>query len=124
MLDWTSPASAMARWCWGSTNHNAQVQARRSSWSVPVGPQGVLWENGSIPASVLVAGSSVAVGATIGFLFGFPKSARTGEDMVRPSTNLEEISDWLTKVIVGATLTQCGFRKLCPVGFRKFCPGR
>lgn len=56
-------------------------------------------------------------GAVIGFLFGVPK---TGADKApadkpatgqarggyRPNTNIEELSDWLTKMIVGVGLVQ------------------
>jgi len=58
----------------------------------------------------------------VGFVFGIPKSlqqketpakddARSGESLMersayRGNTNLEEISDWLTKILVGVGLTQ------------------
>lgn len=55
--------------------------------------------------------SSLLAGAIIGFLFGIPKtlaisrgdSEKTGNT---PNTNLEEISDWLTKIIVGLGISQ------------------
>jgi hypothetical protein len=71
-----------------------------------------------------------AVAFVFGFLFGIPKALQTGtkpnsssatapessarHDMnrretnspLKVNTNLEEISDWLTKILVGATLTQ------------------
>jgi hypothetical protein len=63
----------------------------------------------------------LAVGAGIGFLFGIPRAgsnnppsarasnqtaaltstAATDDYQGRPNTNLEEVSDWLTKIIVG-----------------------
>jgi hypothetical protein len=58
----------------------------------------------------------LAIGAALGFLFGVPKtglSTNGNKDtqmgtqqssQTRPNTNLEEISDWLTKIIVGLTL--------------------
>ncbi|HEY2452126.1 MAG TPA: hypothetical protein VGI71_05830 [Scandinavium sp.] len=66
----------------------------------------------------------LAVGAAIGFLFGIPRAgskntpnakvgnqtaaltptAATDDYQGRPNTNLEEVSDWLTKIIVGLTL--------------------
>lgn len=80
---------------------------------------------------------AVAVGAwmgggALGFLFGVPRyksdpdrnslqslsaSAQTIIGFT-PNTNLEQISDWLTKIIVGATLVQLqpliqGFAALC-----------
>ncbi|MEA5071152.1 hypothetical protein [Petrimonas sp.] len=53
-------------------------------------------------------------GALFGFLFGVPRLNRNydpREDYGRttkymPNTNLEEVSDWLTKIIIGVTLTQ------------------
>lgn len=63
----------------------------------------------------------LAGGFLLGFLFGVPKaisqnpaasginlgdSAMPAPPKFRVNTNLEEISDWLTKVLVGATLTQ------------------
>jgi hypothetical protein len=75
---------------------------------------------------ILFAGATFAVGALFGFLFGFPPAptaqtagtAQGGQtvqavsgDPAAPdstsvfgNTNLREISDWLTKVIVGAGL--------------------
>lgn len=61
---------------------------------------------------LLNGGASAATGALLGFLFGIPRARQaTGSDRVdfTPNTNLEEISDWLTKIIVGlglANLTQ------------------
>jgi hypothetical protein len=61
------------------------------------------------------------VGGIIGFLFALPRSvtvtvpgdrgapSRELKDLtVRPNTNLEEVSDWIAKIIVGLTLTQLG----------------
>lgn len=49
-------------------------------------------------------------GSLIGFLFGVPRyqAGATQNDRSRfvPNTNLEQISDWLTKIIIGATLVQ------------------
>ena len=47
---------------------------------------------------------ALAIGCFFGFIFGLPKS--TGKE--KPHTNLEEISDWLTKILLGASLTQIG----------------
>jgi hypothetical protein len=71
-------------------------------------------------------------GSALGFLFGVPryKSAPDSRSLgplstsaqtvlaFTPNTNLEQISDWLTKIIVGATLVQLqhiahGFADLC-----------
>lgn len=81
---------------------------------------------------LLVAGAGLTVGSLIGFLFGIPRSLQ-GEHPEQPirekdnteskngaggndqqgrrrpygaNTNLETISDWLTKILVGVGLTQ------------------
>jgi len=78
----------------------------------------------------MAAGAAWLVGALLGFLFGIPHtrpttsdsskqggtsgqnqadnttSARPGDTNYAPSTSLEQISDWLTKIIVGVGLTQ------------------
>ncbi len=72
----------------------------------------------SIAFGGMIAGASLVAGSVIGFLFTLPRSVSvaTGEGRaeglsnitVRPNTNLEEVSDWITKIIVGLTLTQLG----------------
>ena len=78
----------------------------------------------------MAAGAAWLVGALLGFLFGIPHTrstgaesskqgggagqkqaddttpARQGDNSYAPSTSLEQISDWLTKIIVGVGLTQ------------------
>ncbi len=65
--------------------------------------------------SLLIAGAAATSGGLLGFIFGIPRSGSaapgTGKDgkeggNYRPNTNLEQISDWLTKILVGAGLTQ------------------
>lgn len=70
----------------------------------------------------LLAGGCLLLGSLVGFLFGIPRSlqhehntstsdARDALDTTgryRPNTNLEQISDWLTKILVGVGLTQLG----------------
>jgi hypothetical protein len=67
---------------------------------------------------LMVAGCAWAVGALVGFLFGIPRTlsspadelagADRGPDLVRyrVNTNLEQISDWLTKILVGVGLAE------------------
>lgn len=75
---------------------------------------------------LLAATAAFTVGALLGFLFGIPRSvavkkdddkeataeAKNGEavasaaERFAPNTNLEEISDWLTKILVGVGLVQ------------------
>lgn len=59
----------------------------------------------------VISGAALLGGGLIGFLFGIPRTLQ-GEvaDRTRRSyqvnTNLEQISDWLTKIIVGITLVE------------------
>jgi hypothetical protein len=80
----------------------------------------------SAPTSLLWSGACLGVGITIGFLFGIPRTLQSDHDQStqppttgtapesranysqRVNTNLEQISDWLTKILVGLTLTQLG----------------
>lgn len=86
------------------------------------------WKTFFSVASVgcLLAGASAFVGGALGFLFGIPRTlqqeglapapqegnAATAEGALarridyRANTNLEQISDWLTKILVGVGLTQ------------------
>jgi hypothetical protein len=68
----------------------------------------------------IVAGGAFAVGTLFGFLFGIPKTVQEQVDATAgrklaadgsaavqsTNTNLEQISDWLTKILVGVGLTQ------------------
>lgn len=64
-------------------------------------------------AAFMAAAAPFSLGVFIGFLFGIPKTRqepplRDGERAhpVQPNTNLEQISDWLTKILIGVGLTQ------------------
>jgi len=98
------------------------------------------WKGGTVAevigAGLLTAGASLGAGGFLGFLFGVPKSTQPGSENggSKPSgsasatnskdnksdganhyganTNLEQISDWLTKTIVGVSLVE--FHKLPP----------
>ena len=69
-----------------------------------------------VAAGLFLAGASTVTGSAVGFLFGVPRKGENGRDqaeestdrpeLYRPNTNLEQISDWLTKIIVGVGLTQ------------------
>lgn len=58
--------------------------------------------------------ASLLSGVLFGFLFGIPKLNRNYDPRrdegrttkYTPNTNLEDVSDWLTKIIIGVTLTQ------------------
>lgn len=74
--------------------------------------------------AIIIAFSSFAIGGLIGFLFGIPRyfedqksynsnsesseSSQNSSNQInyRSNTNLEQISDWLTKILVGVGLTQ------------------
>lgn len=62
--------------------------------------------NGCFGELILLSLSSLLVGALGGFLFGIPKMGKGKDGGVKSNTNLEEISDWLTKIIVGIGLAQ------------------
>jgi tetratricopeptide (TPR) repeat protein len=61
-----------------------------------------------------IAAASMVIGCLAGFLFGLPRTLSSEEAPLaqsrwaryRPNTNLEQISDWLTKILVGVGLTQ------------------
>jgi hypothetical protein len=86
------------------------------------------WRSASVAKiagmGLLTAGGSLAAGALLGFIFGVPKSqsapasngggtpgsdsadATSGDGHFGANTNLEQISDWLTKTIVGVSLVE------------------
>jgi hypothetical protein len=75
-----------------------------------------------IGVSISIAGAALVAGVLLGFLFGIPRTLQQGTEgenpptpkaaganqsvSYRPNTNLEQISDWLTKILVGVGLTQ------------------
>jgi hypothetical protein len=61
-----------------------------------------------LAVGIIIAGGAFMVGALLGFLFGVPRAlADSGRERgVRSNTNLEQISDWLTKILVGVGLVQ------------------
>jgi hypothetical protein len=99
-----------------------------------VGGVGAAWvgvqaeARGAFGVVLLWAAACLACGSLLGFLFGIPraglangkeggkagsgKDGRDGEGddtpRNRPNTNLEEVSDWLTKILVGLTLVNLG----------------
>jgi hypothetical protein len=92
--------------------------------------RGHLWAS-TVALGLFLMGGAALVGGVVGLLFGIPKSVSdpavaptaakvdtTAEDSDAPdtrvrssyavNTNLEQISDWLTKIMVGVGLTQVG----------------
>jgi tetratricopeptide (TPR) repeat protein len=65
----------------------------------------------SFALSFTVSSAAGLSGGLLGFIFGIPRALTDGEAFQalgaksKPNTNLEQISDWLTKILVGATLT-------------------
>jgi hypothetical protein len=56
--------------------------------------------------------AAIIGGGLVGFIFGIPRSAsnahREPGEGYRDNSNLEQISDWLTKILVGVGLVQLG----------------
>lgn len=74
----------------------------------------------ALGGGLIVAATFAVGGGLLGFLFGIPKLLTSGaaadpDDRsatstagYAPNTNLEQVSDWLTKILLGAGLTQIG----------------
>jgi hypothetical protein len=70
--------------------------------------------------SAMVAGAALIAGSFLGFLFAIPRAqqqveridgrsvAEQADGPLRINTNLEQVSDWLTKIIIGVTLIELG----------------
>jgi hypothetical protein len=61
--------------------------------------------------SLILGGAALLVGGLLGFLFAIPRrdverSPDSNGSRYSANTNLEQISDWLTKILVGVGLTQ------------------
>jgi hypothetical protein len=73
------------------------------------------WQCGTVARALgygtLVAGAALISGVLLGLLFGFrptsqSSTAQSSGVLRHPYTNLEEIADWLTKIILGAGLVE------------------
>jgi tetratricopeptide (TPR) repeat protein len=80
--------------------------------AIGVGIVIVLFSN-NVPITLAASFSAYSVGGLIGFLFALPRKNRDKEDLNQSqkseylsNTNLEEVSDWLTKMLIGVGLTQ------------------
>jgi hypothetical protein len=67
--------------------------------------------------ALVTAGAAMLSGALLGFLFGLPRVAVSGRPSngdpenssgLETNSNLDEVSDWLTKILVGLGLVQLG----------------
>jgi hypothetical protein len=56
--------------------------------------------------SIILSAASYMAGFFLGFLFGIPKRNATTDSDYNLSTNLVDISDWLTKIIIGLGLIE------------------
>lgn len=58
----------------------------------------------------VAAAASLIVGALLGFLFGLPRTLEQEGSTATlvTNTNLDQISDWLTKILIGLGLVQLG----------------
>jgi hypothetical protein len=74
-------------------------------------PSGVRW--GAFGVGVVAGSSAFLLGGLVGFLFGIPRTVQgstPSADITQyvVNTNLEQVSDWLTKIIVGVSLVEIG----------------
>lgn len=56
----------------------------------------------------ITAAAAFVIGALLGFLFGLPRTIEQSgsKALLQTNTNLDQISDWLTKILVGIGLVQ------------------
>lgn len=64
----------------------------------------------AVSVTLMIALASLAIGSVVGFLFGVPRvhsdpSQADGRSYV-DNTNLEQVADWLTKILIGFGLAQ------------------
>ena len=123
---------AFAAWCWSQARIrpcDLSVKAavyhqaiEKLLWYVAIGLVAMLsiaaqwehWKYGivcrAIGYGILIAGATFISGVLLGYLFGLrptEPAQSAGQAATRaPQTNLVEIADWLTKIILGAGLVQ------------------
>lgn len=74
-------------------------------------PSGVRWS--AFCVGVVTGSAAFLIGGLVGFLFGIPRTVQSstpskGATQYQGNTNLEQVSDWLTKIIVGVSLVEIG----------------
>jgi hypothetical protein len=97
-------------WLWGIQVVGVLVVGVMVVYTSQV-PSGVRWS--AFGTAVVIAGSAYFTGGIVGFLFGIPRTVQGSAQSERGTqyqgnTNLEQVSDWLTKIIVGVGLVQIG----------------
>ena len=121
-------ANEGARQTFGSARGGTRFVSRLAGLAAAAGclailvfaSQGKTWAQyaRAVAGLAMITGCAWSVGALVGFLFGIPRTlsspadelagADRGPDLVRyrVNTNLEQISDWLTKILVGVGLAE------------------
>lgn len=124
---------ALTLWCWWQESNKAPELSVAAAtyyralekllWCVAIGMLAMLtiatrtehWVEGivarAIGYGILIAGAAFISGVLLGYLFGLRPTDNsrksTGQSASPPpQTNLAEIADWLTKIILGAGLVQ------------------
>lgn len=60
-----------------------------------------------IGSGLYLAGASAVSGCLVGFVFGIPRSgSQDREQAMAANTNLEQVSDWITKILIGIGISQ------------------
>lgn len=54
----------------------------------------------------LIGSAAFWLAGVLGYLFGIPRSLQEREGPFRANTSLEQISDWLTKIVIGVGLVE------------------
>lgn len=129
--DGTQPAQNAQQGQGGQASQNQADRDERRQWVVVIPvlcgigaiialiyitqvPGAVRWS--AFGLALALAAASTLVGGIVGFLFGIPltnqkNSQNSGESTngsLKANTGLEQVSDWLTKIIVGVGLVQLG----------------
>lgn len=60
----------------------------------------------NIGLSLLISGAAFSLGGLTGFIFGVPSFSETEKKKLKYNDNLLEVSDWLTKIIIGVGLVE------------------
>jgi hypothetical protein len=124
---------AFTVWCWWQTRERPSDLSVRAAiyhqaiekllWCVAIGLLAMVsiaaqwehWRYGivcrAVGYGILIAGATFISGVLLGYLFGLRPTdnstqSRGQSATVAPQTNLVEIADWLTKIILGAGLVQ------------------